>query len=79
MSATWGPMAFPVCYPLNLLVVQGTLKNLLQHHSQEQQFFSAQSLYGSTLTSIHHYWKNHSFHYIDLCWQSDLSAFKYAV
>ena len=23
-------------------------------------------LYGSTLTSIHDYWKNHSFHYMDL-------------
>ena len=32
MSATWGPMAFPVCYPLNLLVVQGTLRNLSQQH-----------------------------------------------
>ena len=27
-------------------------------------------LYGSTLTSIHYYWKNHSFDYVGLCWQS---------
>ena len=27
-------------------------------------------LYGPTLTSIHDYWKNHSFDYMDLCWQS---------
>ena len=26
-------------------------------------------LYGSTLTFIHDYWKNHSFDYMDLCWQ----------
>ena len=26
-------------------------------------------LYGPTLTSIHNYWKNHSFEYMDLCWQ----------
>ena len=32
-------------------------------------------LYGPTLTSIHNYWKNHSFDYIDLCQQSDVSAF----
>ena len=42
---------------LDLLVVQRTLKSLLQHHN-----FSALSfLYSPTLTSIHVYWKNHSF------------------
>ena len=28
-----------------------------------------------SLTSIHDYWKNHSFDYTDLCWQSNVSAF----
>ena len=32
-------------------------------------------LYAPTLTSIHDNWKNHSFDYRDLCWQSDVSAF----
>ena len=32
-------------------------------------------LYSSILTSIHGYWKNHSFDYMDLCWQSYVSAF----
>ena len=32
-------------------------------------------LYGSTLTSVHDYWKNHSFDETDLCWQSDVSVF----
>ena len=32
-------------------------------------------LYGPLLTSVHDYWKNHSFYYTDLCWQSDVSAF----
>ena len=32
-------------------------------------------LYGPTLMSIHDYWKNHSFDYTDLCWQSNISAF----
>ena len=32
-------------------------------------------LYDPTLTSIHNYWKNHSFDRTDLCRQSDISAF----
>ena len=40
------------------------------------QFLGAQlSLYGPTLTSIHDYWKNHSFDYTNLFQQSDVSAF----
>ena len=31
-------------------------------------------LYGTTLTFVHNSWKNHSFDYIDLCRQSDVSA-----
>ena len=31
--------------------------------------------YGPILTSVHDYWKNHSFDYKDLCWQSNASAF----
>ena len=29
--------------------------------------------------SVHDYWKNHAFHYADLCQQSDVSAFEYDV
>ena len=32
-------------------------------------------LYGSTLTSVHNYWKKHNFDDMDLCWQSNVSAF----
>ena len=32
-------------------------------------------LYGPTLVFIHDYWKNHSFDYVDLHWQSNVSAF----
>ena len=46
----------------NLLAVQGTLKSLLQHHSSKASVNPAVSfLYGPTLTSVHDYWKNHSF------------------
>ena len=57
------------------LAVQETLKSLFQHHSSKHQFFGASILYGPTLTSIHDYWKNHSFDYTDLCQQSDVLAF----
>ena len=35
--------------------------------------------YSPTVTSIHDHWEHHSFHYADLCWQSDVSVFQYAV
>ena len=60
----------------DLLAVQGTLKSLLQHHSLKASIFLLLSLiYGPTLTSVHDYWKNHNFLYMDLCQQSDVSIF----
>ena len=45
---------------LDLLAVQGTLKSILQHHSSKVQNSLVLSFpYSPTLTSIHHYWKNH--------------------
>ena len=55
----------------DLLAVQGTLKSLLK--SINISMLSL--LYGPALTSIHDYWKNHSFDYMDLCLQSDATAF----
>ena len=51
-----------------------------QESSPTPQFKSINSsvlsfLYGPTLTSIYDYWKNHSFNYMDLCRQSNISAF----
>ena len=42
---------------------------------QKHWFFGVQLFFSPTLTSIHDYWKNHSFDYMDLCWQSNVSAF----
>ena len=42
-------------------------KGLSNTTVQKHQFFSAQFLYGPTLTSIHDYWENHSFEQTDLC------------
>ena len=41
----------------------------------KHRFFSTQPFYGTIFTSVHDYWENHSFGYMDLCWQSDISAF----
>ena len=43
----------------------------------KHQFFRLSLLYGPSLTSIHYYWKNHSFDYMELCWQNDVSTFEY--
>ena len=64
---------------LDLLAVQEA-----QESSPTPQFKSINSsalsfLYSPTLTSIHDYWKNHSLDKVDLCWQSNVSAFEYAV
>ena len=32
-------------------------------------------LYGPTLTSVHGHWKNHNFDSVEVCQQSDVSAF----
>ena len=41
---------------------------------QKHQFFSSQPSLWSSSTSIHDYWKNHLFDYMDLCWQSNVST-----
>ena len=45
---------------LDLLAVQGTLKNLLQCHSSKALILVFSLFYDPTLTSLHSYWKNHS-------------------
>ena len=61
-----GLISFRIAW-LHLPSVQGTLKSLLQHKISS---LALNLLYGPTLTSIHDYWKNHSFNFTDLCLQS---------
>ena len=56
----------------DLLAVRGTLKSLLQHHSSKASVLGAHLLYGPILTSVHDYWKNHSFNSTELCLSSDV-------
>ena len=61
---------------IDLFAFQGTLKNLLQHHSSKASILWHSTFFRVQLSqSIHDYWKNHSFDYLDLCWQSYVSAF----
>ena len=71
---------FRLGFPLGLLVWSPYSLRDSQEPSPAPQFESIHSLvlcllYGPTLTSIHDYWKNHSFDYTDLCCQSGNFAF----
>ena len=71
---------FPLGWTGWISLQQGNLKSLLQHLRFKSIHCSALSfLYSPTLTSIHDYWKNHTFDWMDLCQQSNISAFYYAV
>ena len=54
-------------------------KRLSAPQDESISSLSVSLFYGPTLTSIHGYWKNHSFDYTDLCQQSHASAFQYAI
>ena len=58
----------------DLFVVQGTLKSLLQHRNLKASILWCSAFFVVQLTSVHDYWKNHSFNYSDLV-TSDVSAF----
>ena len=65
---------------LDLLAVRGTLKSLLQHHSSKASILWRSAFFIVQLS--HPYmttWKNHSLDYMDLCWQSNVSALEYAI
>ena len=46
---------------LDLLAGQGILKSLLQHHSSKASILRCSAFLIVQLTSIHDFWKNHSF------------------
>ena len=60
----------------DLLAIQGTLKSLLQHHSSKASILQFSAFFMvPTPTSIHDHWKKHGFDSMDLCQQSNVSAF----
>ena len=73
-----GLMSFRVDW-FDLLAVPGTLKSLLPHHNLKVFIVWCSGFFMIPLTSVHDYWTNHSFDYMDFCWHSDVSAFQHAV
>ena len=78
------PMNIQDWFPLGLtglisLQCKGLSRVFFNTAVQKHQCSVLSFLYGPTLTSIHDYCKNHSFDYMDLCWQSNVSAFEYAI
>ena len=47
----------------------------LKLNLQKSKIMASGPFFMVQLTSIHDYWKNHNFDYIDLCRQSDVSTF----
>ena len=68
----WFPLEFT---GLISLQVQGALKNLLQHHNLKASvLWCSTFFYNPTLTFIYDYQKSHSFDFMGLCLQTDVSA-----
>ena len=79
-SASVLPANIQGWFPLGLtglisLLFKGLARVFSSTTIWKHQFSTTQPSYGPILTSIHNYWKNHSFDYMDLCRQSDVSAF----
>ena len=69
----WSPLGWTSWISLQS---NGLFKSLLQHHSLKASILQRSAFFmGPTLTSIHDYWKNRIFDYMELFWQSDASAF----
>ena len=60
---------------LDLLAVQGTLKSLLKHHSSKASILWRSAFFIVQVSHPYVTWKNHSLDQMDLCWQSNVSAF----
>ena len=79
-SASFLPMDIQGFFPLGLTGLISLQSKDSQESSSAPQFESINSwglslLYGPALMSMHDYWKNHSFDYMDLRQHNDVSAF----
>ena len=71
------PMIIQGWFPLGLtgLISLRSWESSLAPHFETINSSVLSPLYGPTLTSVHDYWKKHSFDSMDLFQQSDVSAF----
>ena len=73
-SSPSGLVSFRIDW-FDLPAVQGSLKSAPTPQFKSINFLVLSLLYGPTLTSICEYWENHSYGYMNLCQQSDVSGF----
>ena len=78
-SALVLPMKIQDWFPLGLtgliLLSKGLSRVFSSTEVLKHQSLALSFLYGPTLTSVHDFWKNHGFDYMDLCRQSVVSGF----
>ena len=79
-SATVLPMNIQHWFPLGLtgwisLQSKGLSRVFSNTTIQKNNLLVLSFRYDSAFTSMHEYWKNHSFDYKDFCWQSEVSVF----
>ena len=83
-SASVLPMNMHGWFPLGLTGLISLLSRDSHESSPAPQFKSINFLApclpcGPAPTSLHDYWENHGFDYMDVCQQGEVSAFIYAV
>ena len=75
-SQGWSPLE---CIGWISLQSKGLSRVFSNTTVQKHQFSALSFLHSPTLTSIYDHWKNHSLDQMDLCWQSNVSAFEYTI
>ena len=64
---------------LDLFVVQGTFRSLLQHCSLKASILWFSAFFMFQLSTVRDHWGDHILDYTDLCWQSNVSFFLHTV
>ena len=72
----WSPLGWPGWI---FLQSKGLSRVFYKSQLKRINSLALSFLYHPTLTSILDHWKNHSLDYMALCWQSNVSAFQYAI
>ena len=82
-SASVFPVNIQGWFPLGLTdfisLLSRTQESSLAPQFKEIDSLAPSLLYGPTLTFLHDFWKNHSFDYLDLSRQNDVSSFSWAI
>ena len=71
----WFPLGFTGLIPLLSKGLSRVFSSTTVWKHQNISSLTLSLLYGPSLTSVHDYWKNHSFDYMDFCQLSDVSEF----